>query len=291
MDAMTFSIVALDPATGEAGVAVQSKFLCVGAVVPWAKAGVGAIATQAWANPRYGPEGLALLEAGLSAEEVVAALTAADPGAADRQLGVVDATGRAASYTGPGCLDWAGGVVGENFACQGNILVGQATVQAMADTFRTTPGDLAERLTMPLQAGAAAGGDRRGLQSAALYIAKADAGYLGNTDRYVDIRVDDHPDPITELRRILATYRLLFFAPNPASIVDIAGDTQDFLLAELARRGLHAGDPAAGWTQAAQDALTTLYSTENVEGRMCPYGRIDTEVVEYLRTARAADQA
>jgi len=281
---MTFSIVAYDPATDEIGVAVQSKFMCVGSVVPWAKAGVGAIATQAWANPAYGPEGLHLLEGGHTAEEVVAMLTAGDPGAQDRQFGVIDAKGHAASFTGSGCMDWAGGIVGDNFACQGNILVSGATVEAMAEAFRTTEGDLAERLTMALMAGAAAGGDSRGLQAAALYIAKPNCGYLGNNDRYVDIRVDDHPDPIVELRRILKTYRMLFYKTKPENVIDISGDTKDFILAELVRRGYYKGDVHDDWGPAAQDALFRFYSTENFEERTCEDGKIDREVVDYLKS-------
>jgi len=281
---MTFSIVGYDPHTGEVGAAVQSKFPCVGNVVPWAKAGVGAIATQAWANPKYGPDGLRLLEEGHSAEEVVKLLTAADPGAQDRQFGVIDATGHAASFTGSRCMDWAGGIVGENFACQGNILVGEATVQAMARAFQETPGDLAERLTMALMAAAEAGGDSRGMQAAALYIAKENGGYLSNNDRYVDIRVDENPDPIVELRRILKMYRILFYKTKPENVRDLTGDTSAFILGELIKGGYYSGAASDAWSETAQTALNTFYSTENFEERMCDYGKIDQEVVDYLKT-------
>ncbi len=281
---MTFSIVGYDPETEEVGVAVQSKFLAVGNVVPWAKAGVGAVATQAWANPTYGPEGLRLLEEGHSVDEVVKLLTTADPGAEDRQFGLIDAQGHAASFTGSRCMDWAGGIVGENFACQGNILVSENTVKAMAETFETTKGDLAERLTLALMAAAEAGGDSRGMQSAALYIAKENGGYLSNNDRYVDIRVDDNPDPIVELRRILKGYRILFYKTKPENIVDIVGETKDYLLGVLIKGGYYSGSIDDEWNDAAQEALGVFYSTENFEERICEDGKIDKEVVEYLKS-------
>jgi uncharacterized Ntn-hydrolase superfamily protein len=288
---VTFSSVGHDPATGEIGVAVQSKFPCVGAVVPWAKAGVGAIATQAWANPQYGPHGLALLEQGLSPDAVVDRLTGGDDGAQHRQVGVLDAAGRGATYTGPGCMDWAGGLVGPHFACQGNILVSAATVEAMASAFTDTAGDLAERLTMALVAGAAAGGDSRGQQAAALYIAKAGAGYLGNNDRFVDIRVDEHPDPITELRRILGLYRILFYPTRRQDVVDLVGEAKDVVMAELIRQGFFDGDPGAPWGDQAQQALVAFYSTENFEERLTEYATIDSVVVDYLKSRQRSRSA
>ncbi|HHI81065.1 MAG TPA: DUF1028 domain-containing protein [Planctomycetes bacterium] len=206
----TFSIVAYDPKTREWGVAVQSKFIAVGSVVPWVKAGAGAIATQAFANTRYGPEGLALLAKGKSAKEVVESLTQADPGRARRQLGIVDAQGRAASFTGKKCMTWAGHIVGKHFCCQGNILAGPEVVKAMAKAFEQTEGDLGDRMIAALEAGQKAGGDRRGRQSAALYIAREGWGYAGFNDRYRDLRVDDHPKPIQELKRIYALHKKIF---------------------------------------------------------------------------------
>ena len=203
----TFSICAFDPATGDLGVAVQSRVFAVGVVVPWVRADVGAVATQALANPAYGPDGLDLLDDGRSAEEVVEALTQADRGRMRRQLGVVDARGRAAAFTGAGTFDWAGHVVGPNFCCQGNILAGRAVVEGMAKTYESAPGSLAERLVAALAAGQAAGGDKRGRQSAALLVARRFGGYLGANDRYIDIRVDDHPTPIEELGRLLGKRR------------------------------------------------------------------------------------
>jgi len=199
----TFSIVAYDPATGELGVAVQSRFFTVGNVVPWAKAGVGTVATQAYANTSFGWRGLELLEAGLNAQEAVDILIRTDDGAARRQLGIVDASGNSATYTGIGCSDWAGGRRGENYAVQGNILAGEEVVAGMEEAFLTTEGTLAERLYAALLEGEANGGDSRGKQSAALLVVKKDAGYGGFTDRAIDIRVDDHPEPFKELGRLL----------------------------------------------------------------------------------------
>jgi uncharacterized Ntn-hydrolase superfamily protein len=203
----TFSIVAYDAESGDLGVAVESRFLGVGSVVPWAKAGVGAVATQAWANVLYGAEGLALLEDGRDAAAAVAALTEADAGRDRRQLGIVDARGRAAAYTGKGCHAWAGHRTGDGFAVQGNILVGPEVLDAMAAAFLAARGELADRLVEALAAGQRAGGDRRGQQSAALLVVRKNGGYGGNNDRYVDLRVEDGKEPIVELKRLLALYK------------------------------------------------------------------------------------
>ncbi len=200
----TFSIVAADPAAGEVGVAVASRFFAVGTVVPHAKAGVGAVATQSFANTSYGPRGLELLERGLTPAEAIEVLTRADEGREQRQVGVVAADGKSATYSGPGCNAWAGGRSGPGYAVQGNILTGEEVVAAMERAFLATAGKpLAERLFAALAAGDAAGGDRRGRQSAALLVVRAGAGYGGFTDRAVDLRVDDHPDPFGELERLL----------------------------------------------------------------------------------------
>lgn len=199
----TFSIVACDPQTGEWGVAVQSRVLAVGALVPFARAGVGAIATQAYCNTTYGPRGLELLAEGRTAEEVVAALIADDPDRAQRQVAVVDAQGRVAHHTGSECFAWAGAKAGTHYSCQGNILTGQDVVEAMGQAFEATEGELADRLMAALAAGQEAGGDRRGQQSAALLVVQKDAGYGGFDDRKYDLRVDDHETPIAELQRIL----------------------------------------------------------------------------------------
>jgi uncharacterized Ntn-hydrolase superfamily protein len=207
----TYSICACDLEAQQWGVAVQSKFLAVGSVVPWAEPHVGAIATQAYANPRYGPEGLGLLREGLGADEVVRRLTDADEGRAERQLGIVDGAGRAATFTGEKCNEWAGGCTGEGFAAQGNILISADTVNALAETFEATAGaPLAERLLTSLDAAQAAGGDRRGQQSAALLVAGPNQGYAGLSDVAVDVRVDDHERPLEELRRLYELHRQLF---------------------------------------------------------------------------------
>ena len=206
----TYSIVACDLVEGQGGVAVQSKFLGVGAVVPWAEPHVGAVATQAFANPRYGPDGLALLRGGLSAEDAVERLTSADDGSAERQLGIVDGEGRSATFTGAECNEWAGGRAGSGFAAQGNILVSEATVDALAETFEASTGTLAARLLDCLDAAQAAGGDSRGQQSAALLVVQRDGGYAELSDSLVDLRIDDHERPLEELRRLYDLHREVF---------------------------------------------------------------------------------
>jgi uncharacterized Ntn-hydrolase superfamily protein len=206
----TFSICAYEPATGEIGVAVQSKFLGVGSVVPWAKAGVGAVATQAYANTTFGPRGLELMAQGVPVEEVLARLLASDDGFERRQVGMIDLNGNAATYTGSGCTSWAGGMTGKNFCVQGNILAGEKVVEAMVMGFETTSGDLGDRMLAALAAGQSVGGDRRGMQSAALLIVRDKAGYGGFNDRYRDLRVEDHPKPIDELKRIYELHKRTF---------------------------------------------------------------------------------
>src|SRR5438128_12041365 len=218
----TYSIVACDLDAGQWGVAVQSKFLAVGSVVPWAEPHVGAIATQSYANPRYGPDGLALLREGLSAAEVVERLTAADEGRAQRQVGVVDGEGRAATYTGEDCHAWAGGRTGDGYAAQGNILVSQETVDALAVTFESTTGkSLATRLLDCLDAAQAAGGDQRGQQSASLLVVQKDGGYAGLSDALVDLRIDDHQRPLEELRRIHSLHEALFGTTPKDDWIDV----------------------------------------------------------------------
>ncbi len=205
----TFSIVGADPKTGEVGVAVASKFLAVGSVVPFAQAGVGAVATQSYANTTYGPRGLELLRQKVAPQEILQRLTKDDPQREQRQVGIVDASGRSATFTGQRCLRWAGGIAGKHFAAQGNILTGEAVVQAMAEAFQKTEGELALKLMAALEAGEKAGGDARGKQSAAILVARKHGGYGGFDDRYIDLRVDDHPEPMQELRRLL-TLQLRF---------------------------------------------------------------------------------
>jgi uncharacterized Ntn-hydrolase superfamily protein len=210
----TFSIVARDPETGELGIAVQSKFVAVGAVVPWAKAGVGAVATQSFANTTFGPRGLELLEKGEKPDDALVKLLEGDEGRELRQAGLVNAKGQSATFTGKKCMAWAGGFAEENLSVQGNILAGEAVVQAMAKAFKEGKGDLGDRLLAALQAGQESGGDTRGKQSAALLVVREGWGYGGFNDRYRDLRVDDHPDPIVELKRIHDLHRRIFPPPR-----------------------------------------------------------------------------
>jgi uncharacterized Ntn-hydrolase superfamily protein len=273
----TFSIAACDLEAGHWGVATQSKFLAVGSVVPWAEPHVGAIATQAYANPRYGPDGLALLRDGRSAEETVERLTSADDGRAHRQLGVVDREGRAATYTGPECMDWAGGIAGACFAAQGNILVGEETVAALASTFTTTVGEpLAERLIQCLAAAQAAGGDRRGQQSAALLVVERDGGYANLSDTLVDLRVDDHDAPIAELARLYRAHSLLFGKTPRRDWLEL----DDELRAEVQDRLR-----TLGYDGDLEVAFSAWAGAANLEERVDGVQRIDPVVLAELRSA------
>ncbi|MCD7035375.1 DUF1028 domain-containing protein [Metabacillus sp. GX 13764] len=280
--AATFSIVGYDPEAKEWGVAVQSKFLGVGAVVPWAKAGAGAIATQSWANTSFGPNGLALLEEGLRAEEVLGKLLKEDSGRETRQVGLIDAEGNSATFSGKECFDWAGGIAGKHFASQGNILVSQETVQAMADSFSSSKGDLAERLVESLDAGQSAGGDSRGKQSAALLVVKDKGGYGGFNDRYVDLRVDDHPEPIKELKRLLDLYRLYFYKTKPGNLVKIEGQLLADIEEALKKTGYHTGELSGDWNDELKESLKKFYLTENFDERYREDDYIDLEVAEFL---------
>jgi len=270
----TYSIAACDLDEGQWGVATQSKFLSVGSVVPWAEPGVGAIATQAYANPRYGPQGLDLLREGLSAEEVVERLTSADDGRDHRQLGVVDGQGRGASYTGAECLDWAGGRTGECYAAQGNILVSAETVDAIAETFEASSGPLAERLMDCLDAAQAAGGDRRGQQSAALLVVEKDAGYAGLSDVVVELRVEDHERPLEELRRLFGLHQAIFGKTPERLWLDVDDELATELRERLAR---------LGYEGELGDAFFTWSANENLEERVDGVERIDPVVLEELR--------
>ena len=270
----TFSIVACDLDARQWGVAVESKFLAVGSIVPWAEAEVGAVATQAYANPQYGPRGLTLLRGGRSAEEAISELTAADEGRAHRQVGIVDALGRSATYTGSSCLEWAGGA-GACYAAQGNILVSGATVDALAETFeRTTGRPLAERLLQALAAGQEAGGDRRGQQSASLLVVEKNAGYGKLSDVAVDLRVDDHAKPIEELRRLYALHQSLFGQTPRAEWVTVNEELEAELKRRLARLG-YEGELAT--------ALGRWAGNENLEERIEGAERVDPVVLEALR--------
>jgi uncharacterized Ntn-hydrolase superfamily protein len=276
---VTFSIVACDAHAGQIGVAVASKFLAVGAVVPWLQAEVGAIATQALANTRYGPDGLAHLRDGLSAREALDAVLAADAGRDDRQAGVVDARGRAATHTGQSCMAWAGGRTGPGYAVQGNILTGPDVVDAMAESYEASSGDLAERLLLALAAGDATGGDRRGRQSAAIAVVAPGGGYGGNDDRLVDLRVDDHADPVSELRRLFGIHVLLTGTTPDDQKLPLDGPLSDEVRALLAR----AGYPSEPGETGLGEALRAFVGVENLEARWWHEDRLDPVVLAHLR--------
>ena len=281
----TFSIVAYDPGRLEWGVAVQSKFLAAAAVVSWARANGGAVATQSYANLEYGPEGLERMGRGMSAKVVVGALTEADEQANLRQVGMVDRHGNAAAFTGEDCYEWAGHIVGEGFACQGNILVA-GTVEAMADAFekaRQGPGELADWLVAALAAGQAAGGDRRGRQAAGVLVVRENGGYGGKTDRYLDLRVDDDPEPIRKLEQLVKMHHLYFGQVDPNNLIplaDVAGELQ----ALIQRTGHYDGPVTGRFDETTRKALRALVGEENLEDRWNGEGDvIDRVVVDFLR--------
>ena len=316
---VTYSIVARDPATGDLGVAVQSKFLAVGSVVPWVRAGVGAIATQSYANVAYGPDGLELLAGGASAQETLDRLVTADELRDQRQAGIVDSHGRGATYSGRHCFAWAGGRTGPGYAAQGNILAGPGVVDGLADTFAAGGQAFPELLVTCLAAADAAGGDRRGRESAALYIAREGAGYGGGNDRWVDLRVDDHTDPIGELGRLLGLQRLYLDRPaadellrldeamagemrallgrlgaGPGSAFSEVYQPMSALSADAAEAEREArpmtGTPAplpSSWDPAWQAALDEWMAVENLEERTAAPGWIDRRVLDFLRDKAA----
>ena len=262
----TFSIVARDPETEAVGVAVQSKFVSVGSVVPFASADAGAIATQSFANVAYGPDGLDLLREGKSAEEVVAELTDDDPEAEQRQVGVVGQDGSVAAFTGGECFEFAGYLQGETYTVQGNVLENRETIEAMADTYEETDGGLPEKLLAALHAGNEAGGDKRGEQSAALYVAKPEGGYDGKNDRWIDVRVDDHETPIAELERVFKLYdvTLLERAP-PEETQELSGEVAESVTETLADLGFYDGTPSDEFDETAREALESFRGMNNFE--------------------------
>jgi uncharacterized Ntn-hydrolase superfamily protein len=279
---MTFSIVAADPAAGDWGVAVASRFPCVGAVVPWARARVGAVATQAWANTSFGPEGLTLLADGVAAGEAMRRLLDADDGREDRQLGVVDARGMAATFTGERCMPWAGGVAGDGFAAQGNILVGEEVIGEAAAAFTATEGDLCDRLLAALLAGDRAGGDRRGRQSAALLVVREGGGYEGRNDRYIDLRVDDHPEAPRELARVFDVWDTTMLVRNdpllPAT-PELVADLQR----RLAALGRYDGEASGRLDEQTRAALAAWAGEVNLEGRLRDDDQVSNQLVFELR--------
>ncbi len=280
---MTFSIVAYDPQEQAWGVAVASKFPAVGAVVPWAQAGAGAVATQSYANTAFGPQGLRMMASGLSAQETLERLLAADEGRETRQVGLVDSRGGAATFTGTACHPWAGGRTGEFFAAQGNILAGPQVVAALAETFQSAAGSLPARLYAALYAADRAGGDRRGRQSAAVYVVKPAGGYGGFNDRWIDYRVDDDPDPVARLGALLEMHELYFGQSPPEERLPLQGDPLRRLQQAMRRAGHYRGEPHGRLDAATRAALDAFIGSENFEERCNPAeGWIDPPVLEFL---------
>jgi len=281
----TFSIVAYDPGRQEWGVAVQSKFLGVGSVVPWARTGAGAVATQSYANYLYGPQGLDLMQQGLTADEAIKKLTDEDEQRALRQVGMVDAQGNAATFTGKDCHAWAGGIAGQGYCAQGNILI-PGTIEAMVKRFeqiRTGQGELADWLVQALHAGQEAGGDSRGRQSAAVMVVAAGRGYGGNNDHYLDLRVDDHPQPIEEIARILKIHHLYFGKVDKNDLIPLASVAAE-LQALLKRNGHYQGPQNGQFDEATRQALRALVGIENLEERWNEESdQLDLLALEFLR--------
>ena len=281
----TFSMVAFDPGKKEWGVAVQSKFLAAAAVVSWARAKAGAVATQSFANVRYGDQGLDLMAEGMSASETIKTLTDSDDQREMRQLGLVDQNGEAAAYTGKECFDWAGHIVGESFACQGNILI-PGTVEAMAEQFeksRKGPGELADWLVEALAAGQEAGGDSRGRQAAGVMVVREGGGYGGNNDHYLDLRVDDHPKPILKLSQLVGMHHLYFGEVDKSKVLPL-DEVAEELQKILRKTGHYQGPIGTQFNDESRKALRALVGKENLEERWDGTGdTIDIMVVEYLR--------
>jgi uncharacterized Ntn-hydrolase superfamily protein len=278
----TFSIVARDPSNGDLGVAVQSKFPNVRVAVPFARAGVGAVATQSFANSDYGTKGLELLALGATPQEVLAIIGRDDKDREDRQVGIVDAKGRSATLTGKKCFAWAGGRTGAGYAIQGNILVSEATVEAMEKAFLERKGTLADRLLASIRAGAQAGGDRRGRQSAALVVVRPNASYDGKTDAYIDISVYDAPDPIAEIFRLYELQKIHFERSDPKDLVVISGEEARYLQRLLARKGFHKGRSDGVWDSASTEALAGYMGWENYDTRIRHDGKIDRKILQLI---------
>ena len=286
---MTFSIVAFDPKTKDLGVAVESKFPAVGNAVPFAEAGVGAIATQSYANTTYGPRGLAMLKRRMSPARVLDELTRKDRDRAKRQVGIVDARGRPSSYTGYECNAWAGHIVGRGYACQGNILAGEGVVTGMARAFESTKGDLPVKLLAALVAGQDAGGDRRGQQSAALLVVREKGGYGGFNDRWIDLRVDDHPRPIEELVRIFNLYDLTMLTrEDPKNVVPITPEIARFLQRFLKGSGYYTGAVQGGWDAKTRAAFEEWIGWENLENKVRTDGKLWASVWRYVQEKAGA---
>ncbi|AFZ69049.1 DUF1028 domain-containing protein [Deinococcus peraridilitoris] len=279
----TFSIVARDEQSGDFGVAVASKFLAVGAVVPSARAGIGAVATQSYANLRFGPQGLALLAQGASPQAVLEAFRRTDSQLASRQFGLVAASGEALSFTGEDCHPWAGGLQEHNVAVQGNLLAGPEVVQQMLNAYQQGWAQpFAHRLLAALQAGDRAGGDRRGRQSAALLVVGEAKGYGGMSDVWIDLRADDHPAPTEELSRLLHIHELLF--SRPVETRPLGPDEIKWLQALLKRVGFRDDSASGAWDERTEAGLRALYGAENLEERWVAGGLVDPVAWNYFRS-------
>ena len=284
---MTYSIVAFDPDTGDLGVAVQSKFPNAGVSIPHARAGVGAVASQAYLNTRFGPQGLTLLENGATPQQALDILIAGDDERDFRQVGIVDAQGHSAAFTGANCFEWAGSIHGEQFTAQGNVLTGSQVVEAMAEAFHSSSGPLAERLLTALEGGQKAGGEKRGQQSAGLLVVRPGGGYGGHDDRLAEISVYDHATPIEELKRLYAIHRLTYFRAHEEDLVPIAGDLALEMQTLLSARGFYTGPVDGDFAATSRRALHDFMGWENYDERIRDDGRIDTEVLEDIRTKHA----
>ena len=285
----TFSIVGFDPKTKDLGIAVESKFVAVGAVVPFAQAGVGAVATQSYANTTYGPNALALLKRRVAPKDALQRLVKADKEAAQRQAGVVDARGRSASYTGKECFPWAGHLVGRNYACQGNLLAGEDVVKEMGQAFEGTQGDLPVRLLGALSAGQRAGGDKRGQQSAALLVVRDRGGYGGFNDRWIDIRVDDHPEPIEELIRVFNVYDVtLLNREDPKDVLPLNANVVREIQAGLSALGFYRGASSGKFDAKTKSAFEAWASLNNYENKIRKDGKVWGSVFRAFRAAVSA---
>ncbi len=282
----TYSIAAFDPTEHAWGVAVASKFLAAGAVVAWAQANAGAVATQALANVTYGPEGLAMMASGLSAEQTLEKLLAGDPNHAHRQIGLVDKNGGAAAHTGGECNGWAGHKIGKGYTCQGNILTGGNTLDAMAEAFETTKGELADRLVAALLAGDTVGGDSRGKQAAAVYVVKPNGGYGGNNEYYLDLRVDDDPDPVNRLVKLVKLHHFFFGTPKAEDLLPIDSKIATEIQTVLKRLGYFKGNLDGQWDETTRAAFGAFCGVENLEERWSPDKHpelLDRIVLEFIR--------
>lgn len=286
---MTFSIVGFDPKNGDLGIAVHSKFPNVRATIPFAQAGIGAVATQSYCNTSFGPKGLELLKNGASPQQVIDILIQNDKDRDYRQVGIIDAKGSAANYTGLECFDWAGGYVGENCTVQGNVLTGEKVISSMNQGFQDCQGSLSERLIHALSMGQDAGGDRRGQQSAALLVVRKNGGYGGHDDRYVDISVYDHPQPIQELKRLYELHRLTYFKSDAKNLKLIDSAIAKELQAIMLEKGFYKGAVNGVFDQQTQKSLHDFMGWENYDERIRDDDLIDIEVLDDIRKKHQDD--